>query len=137
MDINTALRAIESKYPTQVAHGQAESNGVNTSAEELAALSRGLSEAPTHEIEKIINQLQRLRTQLHNTGNRIERHIAHHTKLNQQTTQLTAIISDGVKKLPDGTKLPRHKAHDMVAAIREGVMEQLKRERNGHARSSS
>ena len=32
-------------------------------------------------------------------------------------------------------ELPRHKAPDMVAAIREGVMEQLKRERNGRRRN--
>jgi hypothetical protein len=34
-------------------------------------------------------------------------------------------------------ELPRHNAPDMVAAIREGVMEQLKRERNGRPGSSS
>ena len=76
---------------------------VKTSAEELAALLSQVSEAPTREIEKLINQLQRLRTQLQNAGNRIQRDIAQYTELSQQTTLLTAIISDSVKKLPDGT----------------------------------
>ena len=103
MDINTALRAIESKKSSEAALGQAESGDVKTSAEELAALLRRVSEAPTREIEKLINQLQRLRTQLENGGDRIQRDIAQYTELSQQTMQLTAIISDGVRKLPPGT----------------------------------
>ena len=102
MDINTALRAIESKQSSEVARGQAESGDVKTSAEELAALLSRVSEAPTREIEKLINQLQGLRTELQNAGNRIQRDIAQHTELSQQTMQLTAIITDSVKKLPSG-----------------------------------
>jgi flagellar biosynthesis chaperone FliJ len=103
MDINTALRAIENKDLSEVARGQTERGDVKTSAEELAALLSRVSEAPTREIEKLINQLQRLRTQLQNAGHRIQRDIAQYTELSQQTMQLTAIISDSVKKLPDGT----------------------------------
>ena len=102
VDINTALRGIESKE-SSVSRGQAESGDVKTSTEELAALLRRVSEAPTREIEKLINQLQRLRTQLQNAGNRIQRDIERYTELSQQTMQLTVIISDSVKKLPDGT----------------------------------
>ena len=103
MDINTALRAIENKDSSELASGQAVSGDVKTSAEELAALLSQVSEAPTREIEKLINQLQRLRTQLQNAGNRIQRDIERYTELSQQTMQLTVIISDSVKKLPDGT----------------------------------
>ena len=103
MDINTALRAIESKESSEVARDQAESGDVKASAEALAALLRQVSEAPTREIEKLINQLQKLRTQLQNASNRIQRDIAQYTELSQQTMQLTAIISDSVKNLPDGT----------------------------------
>jgi predicted transcriptional regulator len=104
MDINTALRAIESKQSSEVTRGRAESGDVKTSAEELAALLRRVSEAPTRELEKLINQLQRLRTQLQNAGNRIQRDIAEYTELSQRTMCLMAIISDSVKKLPDGTR---------------------------------
>jgi flagellar biosynthesis chaperone FliJ len=62
---------------------------------------RRLSDAPIREIESLINQLQKLRTQLQNAGNRIQRDIAEYTELSQQTMQLTSIISDSVKKLPD------------------------------------
>jgi flagellar biosynthesis chaperone FliJ len=103
MDINTALRAIESKELSEVARDQAERGDVKTSPEELAALLRRLSDAPIREIEGLINQLQKLRTQLQNAGNRIQRDIAEYAELSQQTMQLTSIISDSVKKLPDGT----------------------------------
>jgi predicted nucleic acid-binding Zn-ribbon protein len=108
MDISTALRAIESKGSSEIARGQTESGDVKTSAEELAALLRRVSEAPTREIEKLINQLQRLRTNLQNAGNRIQSEIAQYTELSQQTMQVTAIISDSVKKLPTGASSLLH-----------------------------
>ena len=138
MDVNTALkRATKSKHLSEAARGQAESGDVKTSAEEFAALLRRVSEAPTHEIEKLINQLQRLRTQLHNVGNRIQRDIGQYSELNQQTIQLTAIISDGVKNLPGGTGLARYNEYNMAMAIHEGVMQQLKRQRSSRPGSSS
>lgn len=57
-------RAIESKQSSEVARGQAESGDIKTSAEELAVLLRRVSEAPTHEIEKLIDALQALRKKL-------------------------------------------------------------------------
>jgi len=99
MDIKTALRTIESKELSEVARGQAESGNVKTSPEELAALLRLVSEAPTREIENLINKLQKLRAQLQNAGDRIQRDIAQYAELSQQTMQLTAIISDTVKRI--------------------------------------
>ena len=95
------LDAVESK----------ERGDVKTSAEELADLFRRVSETSTREIEKLVAQLQRLRTQLETAGNRIERDIAQYTELSQQTTQLTAIISDSVNKLPDGTRRTHQPLH--------------------------
>ena len=77
---------------------------IKTSGEELAALFGGVSEASIGEIEKLVSQLQRLRTQLETAGNRIQRDIAAYTELAQQSVQLTAIINDSVKNLPDGTR---------------------------------
>jgi len=99
MDIKTALRTIESKESSEAARGQAESGNVKTSPEELAALLRLVSEAPTREIENLINKLQKLRAQLQNAGDRIQRDIAQYAELSQQTMQLTAIISDTVKRI--------------------------------------
>jgi molecular chaperone GrpE (heat shock protein) len=104
MDINTALGAIESKQSSEAVRGQAKSGDVKTSAEELAALLRRMSEASIREIEELINQLQRLRTQLQNAGNRIQREIAEYSELSQQTMQLTSIIVDSVRKFPQGSR---------------------------------
>jgi hypothetical protein len=108
VDMNTVLRGIESKLSSKVARGLAESGDVKTSAEDLAALLRRVSESSTREIEELINQLQNLRTQLQNSGDRIQRDIARYTELNQQTMQVTAIISDSVKKLPTGASSLLH-----------------------------
>jgi DNA anti-recombination protein RmuC len=80
------------------------SGDVKASAEELASSFRRVSESSTREIEKLVAQLQTLRTQLESAGNRIERDIAQYTELSQQATQLTAIISDSVNKLPDSSR---------------------------------
>ena len=97
MNINTALG--------KLARDQAESGDVKTSADDLAALLHRLSDVSTHEVEKLIDALQALRNQLQNAGNRIQRDIAEYSELSQQIMQLTAVISDSVKKLPRGTHL--------------------------------
>jgi flagellar biosynthesis chaperone FliJ len=90
---------------------QIESDNVKRSAEELAASFRRVSEASNREIEKLVAQLQRLRTELQSAGNRIEADIARYTELSQQTTQLTAIISDSVNKLPAGSRHTHQSLH--------------------------
>ena len=65
MNINTALG--------KLARDQAESGDVKTSADDLAALLHRLSDVSTHEIEKLVDELQALRKQLQNAGNRIQR----------------------------------------------------------------
>jgi uncharacterized protein involved in exopolysaccharide biosynthesis len=97
MNINKALRGVGIE--------RIESGDVKASSQELAASFRRVSEASTREIEKLVAQLQALRTQLESAGNRIERDIAQYTELSQQTTQLTSIISDSVNKLPDGARM--------------------------------
>jgi hypothetical protein len=62
MDIKTALGAIESKQSSEAVRGQAESGDVKTSAEELAALLRRMSEASTREIEELVTAPKITRT---------------------------------------------------------------------------
>jgi chromosome segregation ATPase len=82
---------------------QVERGDLKASAEELAALMRRLSGASMREIDQLINQLQKLRTQLRTTGDRIQKDIAEYAELSQQTMQLTSIIVDSVTKLPRGS----------------------------------
>jgi ElaB/YqjD/DUF883 family membrane-anchored ribosome-binding protein len=87
----------------ELARGQAEGDDVKTPADDLAELLRRMSDASTREIENLISELQAVRKQLQNAGNRIQRDIAEYAALSQQVMQLTDIISDSVKKLPRGT----------------------------------
>jgi hypothetical protein len=82
---------------------EVERGDLKASAEELAALLRRLSGDSMREIDQLINQLQKLRTQLSTTGDRIQNDIAEYTELTQQTMQLTSIIVDSVTKLPRGS----------------------------------
>jgi hypothetical protein len=82
---------------------QVERGDLKASAEELAALMRRLSGASMREIDQLINQLQKLRTQLRTIGDRIQKDIAEYAELSQQTMQLTSIIVDSVTKLPRGS----------------------------------
>ena len=88
----------------ELARGQAEGDDVKTPADDLAALLRRMSDASTREIENLISELQAVRKQLQNAGNRIQRDIAEYAALSQQVMQLTDIISDSVKKLPRSTR---------------------------------
>jgi len=84
----------------ELARGQAGGDDVKTQADDLAALLRRMSDASTREIENLISELQAVRKQLQNAGNRIQRDIAEYS---QKVMQLTDIISDSVKKLPRST----------------------------------
>jgi hypothetical protein len=61
-----------------------------------------VSEASTREIESLIDELHGLRKTLENNGERIQSDIAKYAELAQGVMQLTAIISENVKKLPPG-----------------------------------
>jgi hypothetical protein len=112
MDITTALQAFESiekssevgvrRNIRELPRGQVERDDVKTSADDLAALLHRLSDASIRDLDQLINQLQKLRTQLKNAANRIQGDIAGYAELSQQTMQLTSIIVDSVRKLPPG-----------------------------------
>jgi hypothetical protein len=54
-----------------------------------------------HEIDNLIGELQILRKKLQADGNRIRRDIEEYAALSNSVMQLTRIISDSMKKLPD------------------------------------
>jgi ElaB/YqjD/DUF883 family membrane-anchored ribosome-binding protein len=86
----------------ELTRGQAGGDDVKTPADNLAALLRRMSDASTREIENLISELQAVRKQLQNAGDRIQRDIEEYAALSQQIMQLTDIILDSVKKLPRG-----------------------------------
>jgi hypothetical protein len=76
------------------------------SGDNLGALLRRMSEASTHEVESLIGELHELRKKLEIDGKRIQSEIAKYTELSQGVIQLTTIISDSVRKLPNGPPSP-------------------------------
>jgi hypothetical protein len=84
---------------------QTESGDSELSAENLSGLLRRVSKASIGEIDSLISELQTLRRKLQTDGERIQSDIAKYTELSQQVMQLTAIISDSVKKLPSGAAI--------------------------------
>ena len=73
------------------------------SADDLGILLRRITESPMCEIENLIDELHSLRKKLETDGDLIERAIARHSELSQGAMQLTTMIADNVKRLPNPT----------------------------------
>src|SRR6516165_930760 len=72
-------------------------------ADNLGALLRRMTKLSMSEVESLIDELHRLRKKLETDGDVIERAIARHSEHSQGVMQLTTIIADNVKKLPNST----------------------------------
>ena len=84
-----------------VAFRQAGSIDGETTANDLGALLERVSGTSSKEIDNLIGDLHALRKKLQADSNRIQRDIADYASLSQSVMQLTKIVSDSVKKLPD------------------------------------
>jgi hypothetical protein len=82
-------------------HRQVENTNGEMSASGLGTLVRRVSEASRREIGNLVGELQMLDKKLQTDGDRIQHYITEYAELNQQVMQLTTIISDSVKKLPE------------------------------------
>ncbi len=100
-------RTIPKRARTGAAFRQTESGDGEPAADDLGTLLRQVSKSSMGEIDNLISELQTLRRKLQIDGNRIERDIAKYAELNQQVMQLTTIISDSVKKLPQASGISR------------------------------
>jgi len=72
-------------------------------ADDLGILFRRVTALSTREVDNLIDELQVLRKKLEADGDLIERAIARHSEHSQGVMQLTSLISDNVKKLPNRT----------------------------------
>ncbi len=83
---------------------QAESNDGETSANLRNLLGR-VSESSVHEVDNLIDELQRVREKLRDDGNRIQRDIEEYAALSQQVMKLTEIISESLQRLPNVSRV--------------------------------
>jgi len=72
-------------------------------ADNLGTLFRRMTKLSMSEVESLIDELQGLRKKLETHRDLIERAIARHSEHSQGVMQLTTIIADNVKRLPNST----------------------------------
>jgi hypothetical protein len=80
---------------------QGDSPNSDATTNSLSALLRRVSGNSTREIDTLIGDLRDLREKLRSDGDRIHRDIVEYAALSQQVMQLSKIISESVKRLPD------------------------------------
>ena len=97
-DIEENVRALAN---SSAAFRQGDNANGDAGANSLSALLRRVSGNSTREIDTLIGDLRDLREKLRSDGDRIHRDIVDYAALSQQVTQLSKIISESVKRLPD------------------------------------
>jgi hypothetical protein len=80
---------------------QGDNSNTDATTSSLSALLRRVSGNSTREIDTLIGDLRDLREKLRSDGERIHRDIVEYAALSQQVMQLSKIISESVKRLPD------------------------------------
>ncbi len=79
--------------------------GDNTDGEmtatNLSTLLRRVSGSSTRQIDNLIGELRTLREKLQSDGDRVQRDIVEYAALSQSVMQLTKIVAESVKNLPD------------------------------------
>jgi hypothetical protein len=86
---------------------------------ELSNLLREVSLHSTREVDRLIDDLKRLREKLETQGNRVHRDIVEYASLSQSVVQLTKIVSEGmthVKRVPDAPGIATEMLQPMDAA---------------------
>lgn len=101
-ELKTADVDIDQNVRTLAAGSVAFRQGdANSEASSLGALLRRVAGTSTREIDTLIGDLRDLREKLRSDGDRIHRDIVEYAALSQQVMQLSKIISESVKRLPD------------------------------------
>jgi len=80
---------------------QADSGDGEMTATSLGSLLRRVSGSSTRQIDNLIGDLRTLREKLQSDGDRVQREIVEYAALSQSVMQLTKIVAESVKNLPD------------------------------------
>ena len=96
-------KAIHALKPSGAAFHHLANADDEMSGNSLGTLLGRVTERSTREVDNLIDELQGLRKKLVTDRDRIQSEIARHSELSQGVMQLTSIISDNVKKLPNPT----------------------------------
>jgi hypothetical protein len=102
MEVEGNIRELVRRDNT--AFRQTGSDGEMT-ANKLSTLLSRVSVTSTRQIDDLIGELQTLRDKLLADGSRVQSGIMEYAALSQSVIQLTKIISESVKKLPDAPSI--------------------------------
>jgi hypothetical protein len=80
---------------------QSDNSDGEMTANNLGTLLRRVSGTSTRQIDNLIGDLHTLREKLQSDGDRIQRDIVEYASLSQSVMQLTKIVAESVKHLPD------------------------------------
>lgn len=80
---------------------QSDGNDGEMTANNLGNLLRRVSGSSTRQIDNLIGELRTLREKLQSDGDRVQREIVEYAALSQSVMQLTKIVAESVKNLPD------------------------------------
>lgn len=80
---------------------QADGGDSEMTANNLGNLLRRVSGSSTRQIDNLIGELHTLREKLQSDGDRVQRDIVEYAALSQSVMQLTKIVAESVKNLPD------------------------------------
>lgn len=86
---------------------QADSGDGETTANNLSTLLRRVSGNSTRQIDDLIGELRDLREKLQSDGDRVQREIVEYAALSQSVMQLTKIVAESVKNLPEDSAAAR------------------------------
>lgn len=75
--------------------------------EQVATTVERVAFETTREIDRLMDDLHKLRSKLENDGNRIQRDIAEYVALSQSVVQLTKIVSDSMASAKEFDARPR------------------------------
>jgi hypothetical protein len=103
LEVEIARSLQQSKSDTAVPHP---ASAEHEMADKLGALFGRMAKASMSEVDSLIDELQRLRTELEIDNGLIERAIAQHSAHSQGVMELTTIIAENVKRLPSQTTHP-------------------------------
>jgi len=96
-------------------------------SEQTATLIRRFALESTREIDRLIDDLQKLRQKLELEGNRVERDIADYVSLSQSVVQLTQIVSDSMVHVKRFSDAPSAGMDGRNAVILTAIEQELSR----------
>lgn len=100
----SAVSNIQDSPPLQVSALRPNDRG-----EQASSLIGRVTLESTLEIDRLIDDLNKLRRKLEDEGNRLQRDLVEHSSFSQSVIQLTKIVSDSMAHVKSNSSPPSHK----------------------------